>query len=49
MILKGYSIMNKKNVIILVLILVAAFIGITTAAFVSKPEINKTIILRLMQ
>ncbi len=41
--------MNKQGVIVFLLIMALAGIAITAVTYVLKPDINKTVILRLMK
>ncbi len=41
--------MNKQSVIVFLLILMTASIIVTAFAYVAKPVINKTVILRLIK
>lgn len=41
--------MNKQKTVLFCTILLVSFVALTTVAFVAKPQINKSVIFRLMK
>ena len=41
--------MNNQKTVLFCIILLISFAALTTAAFIAKPEINKSVIFRLMK
>lgn len=41
--------MSKQKFVLLLILVVVAFVTVTSFAYISKPQIHKTVILRLLK